>query len=479
MYNIDKIKEQFNRVIEYSQGFWPGYTDELFDLWFKNKQYFIDKFGGKLIVDCGEISFTMDKNEKNYKISEFLDYLDFEYHLYDLTSFIDLQRESFYNNETCKEYEYHGTKIPAGAKLVKAFKHFIPNKELLTEIQNRASMIIQDDKIHGHLCFSVHPLDYLSVSETTYKWRSCHALDGEYRAGNLSYMADPTTVVCYLKGENDAVLPRFPSDVKWNSKKWRCLIFFSQSRKEIFFGRQYPMFAEEANDYMLVNLRRKNIIQNSPWTTPKNENVQRVGDQSLDHIYYPVEGKLYPLDKMVVDNSDLHFNDLLKSSFYTPYMSYTYEDFWNQKTMPYFPVGYEIPCLCCGRGSIDPQDNGSMMCLDCNPEEWDGDTYWCEYCGNSYHEEEMYFVEGMTICEDCMPEKTAPCAACGIVHLRTSSFLNEVGERFCSNRCMAGNYMKIEYKPYNREENNNGEGNSSQVSDRGETEGVLWAGLPW
>ena len=73
--------------------------------------------------------------------------------------------------------------------------------------------------------------------------------------------------------------------------------------------KKYFEFAEEANDYMLVNLRRKNIIQNSPWTTPKNENVRMVGDQTLDHLYYPVEGKLYPLDKMVVDNSDLHFND--------------------------------------------------------------------------------------------------------------------------------------------------------------------------
>ena len=28
--------------------------------------------------------------------------------------------------------------------------------------------------------------DYLSLSENAFNWRSCHALDGEYRAGNLS-----------------------------------------------------------------------------------------------------------------------------------------------------------------------------------------------------------------------------------------------------------------------------------------------------
>lgn len=85
-------------------------------------------------------------------------------------------------------------------------------------------MLIQEDKVTGILCLSIHPLDYLSLSENTYNWRSCHALDGEYRAGNLSYMMDNTTVVCYLKGEDEAELPHFPAEVKWNSKKWRMLL---------------------------------------------------------------------------------------------------------------------------------------------------------------------------------------------------------------------------------------------------------------
>ena len=83
-------------------------------------------------------------------------------------------------------------------KLVRAFKFFETDKELLNEIQSVASMIIQEDKIEGTLCLSVHPLDFISSSENTHNWRSCHALDGEYRAGNLSYMLDKTTVMCYL-----------------------------------------------------------------------------------------------------------------------------------------------------------------------------------------------------------------------------------------------------------------------------------------
>lgn len=45
-------------------------------------------------------------------------------------------------------------------KLVKAFKYFEENSRSLEDIQNYASRIIQEDKIEGTLCFSVHPLDF-------------------------------------------------------------------------------------------------------------------------------------------------------------------------------------------------------------------------------------------------------------------------------------------------------------------------------
>ena len=85
-------------------------------------------------------------------------------------------------------------------------------------------MILQEDKIEGTLCFSVHPLDFLSSSENTYNWRSCHSLDGEFCAGNLSYMADSATMICYLKSDKEEILPRFPEDIPWNNKKWRVFL---------------------------------------------------------------------------------------------------------------------------------------------------------------------------------------------------------------------------------------------------------------
>ena len=53
----------------------------------------------------------------------------------------------------------------------------IPQK-LLDTFQTKMSMILQENCVSGRLCISVHPLDFISSSENTYNWRSCHALDG-------------------------------------------------------------------------------------------------------------------------------------------------------------------------------------------------------------------------------------------------------------------------------------------------------------
>ena len=158
-----------------------------------------------------------------------------------------------------------GKKIQAGTKIVKSFKYFIEHQDLLFDIQNKASEIIQKDKIEGYLTFSVHPLDFLSSSENTFNWRSCHALDGEYRAGNLSYMLDSSTIMVYLKAEQDAKLPNFPDDVPWTNKKWRMLMHFNTGLDVVFAGRQYPFSSPGALDVVREVFYRFMVREKYRW----------------------------------------------------------------------------------------------------------------------------------------------------------------------------------------------------------------------
>ena len=157
-----------------------------------------------------KVFFEFIKHDKEIKVDDFANLVEQNYSNPGLADFISSQREGFFTNRVINStVTDNGDKIPKDMKLLKAFKFFESNKETLEALQAAASMIIQEDKVEGTLCLSVHPLDFLSASENNHNWRSCHALDGEYRAGNLSYMTDSCTIMCYLKSDKDEKLPKY------------------------------------------------------------------------------------------------------------------------------------------------------------------------------------------------------------------------------------------------------------------------------
>ena len=222
--------------------------------WEENKCKFYSRLpGNKLIYQSHTpITMSISEDDKKAELDCFIDNIRWRYSLFELKNFVENNRENFYSNILSEDYPMeNGTIIPKGMKIIKAFKYFVEDKETLTEIQDKASMLIQNTKISGYFCMSVHPLDYLSLSENTHNWRSCHALDGEYRAGNLSYMTDNCTIICYIKSEHDAVLPRFPDDIPWADKKWRMLLHVSNDDTMIISGRHYPYESKGLQDFAL------------------------------------------------------------------------------------------------------------------------------------------------------------------------------------------------------------------------------------
>ena len=170
----------------------------------------------------------------------------------------------------------------------------IPN-DILQEKHIPYNSNIQENKVTGTLCFSVHPLDFLSSSENNYNWRSCHALDGEYRAGNLSYMLDKSTIICYLKGAEKVKLPLFPEYIPWNNKKWRVLLHFSENWDIIFAGRQYPFESEEGIEIvrtLLLSKINKDVFSYCKWTDPVIYEIPDSYDHEYDllHPYIAIRG---------------------------------------------------------------------------------------------------------------------------------------------------------------------------------------------
>ena len=431
-------KEDIAKVISYSQDIPNPKIDKLLSTWAFQKQALAYDFldNNVIVTSENKVTFEMSDEDKNNIYQEFLMYLD-NLHLVD-TSLIRFAEtigfKDFYANRLSTNYDItlkDNKRIPKGSKVVKAFKYFIDDEQLLTDVQNHASEIIQANKVEGYLHLSIHPLDFLSSSETTYNWRSCHSLDGEYRAGNLSYMDDASTIIAYLSSDKKEKLPRFPEDVPWNSKKWRMLLHFNTDLDVCFAGRQYPFFSRTALDLVkelfdqtrrqqtFFNVwSRESLVWDGWYNTYLEEVTRENGDSVLiePERYCIINGGVYDRYKIVKDaENSQHFNDVRRSSFYTkPYYMYERHHSPNHKIK--FLIGSPVECLWCGDNIINGQD--SMMCTDCECVHGNSnsDQYiTCDCCGSRVYIDEASFMSNRDewVCPNCAMNETFLCEECG------------------------------------------------------------------
>lgn len=388
---LREIANDVANVIEYSQEIYPDKVSELVLKSFHAKRKFIKKFGGLIYQYPEEITVDLNPIDRDYEFENLMlwirEYSNAE-RCDEIMSFLLFFRDSFFDNKVTEDYKCEdGTIIPAGMKLLKALKYFESDKDILTEIQNKASMFIQKNKISGYLCFSVHPLDFLSSSENTHNWRSCHALDGEYRAGNISYMLDNSTFMCYLKSAEDTKLPRFPESVPWNNKKWRCLMFVSEKDTMVMAGRPYPFHSMDLlnkvrdiiislsvlldkNDYYGGYYLPDSVIV-TDWLQDYTNSINYYGkDIRLSKNYIlTMDHCLTPIDKIVKNAwGSRQFNDLIDSSCYIPYFMYITDTYPSGEILPLssgerIRVGDNTTCLKCGQSLYSSE---SMFCYECD-----------------------------------------------------------------------------------------------------------------
>jgi hypothetical protein len=432
----EDIREQFKSVISFSQNIPNPNVDYLFREWEANKAKFIERFGGLIYEWSEPIEFTLDENQKRMRAMEFATTVSDTFNNPNLAEFIDENLDGFFENKVIKTCGEKG--IPTGMKLLKAFKYFEPNKAALRSIQDMASNIIQENKIKGTLCFSVHPLDFLSSSENTYNWRSCHALDGEYRAGNLSYMVDKTTFMVYLKGADNQKLFGF-GPVEWNSKKWRMLIHVAENDDIMFAGRQYPFSSKSGIDTVL-NIYNNLMIAEKPfgygtykysgWRADYVDSYVPYDATSMD-VTYDLATRYLVYDNQLVDirsivkegHNCLNYNDILKSTCYKyPYYAifdpYSYHSLSHLLENP-IVVGEEVPCLHCGDELISNPE--TMRCDDCELEYGteENDVYSsCDCCGARIYVDDAICVgdDGDLICDACFHAHAFVCDCCGNVY---------------------------------------------------------------
>lgn len=376
---ISDIQPTFNRILEYTQGY-EIISDDVFQKWADRKEGLYKLFGNQLIKNLGYMEFHLSDKEKELRINQFITvahlHIDKVDEAYQFEQFIRNNKDSFFDNiVSCAEPCPSKADLKVGMKMVRAFKFFITDKKALTHLQEVASAHIQQNKISGEFCVSIHPLDFLTASVNTYKWRSCHALDGEYRAGNLSYMADDVTFMCYLKGKDMLTSPTLPKNVSWNSKKWRMFAYLDPTQHLCFLGKQYPYALSDIEEQVLSIL-------------PSTRSWWPFSDFMMREVQNPQTGEIVPLENdycLIASNYDcgqiirfhkifkdkwsgrtLHFNDVLSSSSYSPKYSSRSGLYRSRAEInnTVIKVGDSVACMHCGQLDIDPE-GGNMLCTSC------------------------------------------------------------------------------------------------------------------
>lgn len=355
--------------------------------WRQAKSRFIDAFGGELMIRSDDL-VTIERNSAELELIflEFLSDLSI-YQLYHsdfkLTEFRDFLKEqgaeAFFANKVVTDYTIDSKMFKKGMKISRTFKSFMSNSELLNKLQTRYSMILQDLKITGYLYLSVHPLDYLSISETNHNWHSCHSLDGEYANGNLNYMLDSTTVVAYLASDEIGKLRNF-GDVEWNSKKWRMLFYIGEDNQVMAGSKNYPFTSTDFTTKCFTKLQ--NLFGGS-WVEPKQIKSRQ-------------EAQKY----MYNGDNTVHFNDCLLSNTQRGWISYT--DNWNNVKME---VGRPFICIECGIEEVTLGDT-NFACSECSG------MVECICCGNPTYHTETVICDGEAYCEDCAWDVLVYCEDC-------------------------------------------------------------------
>jgi hypothetical protein len=73
---IQKCKEDFDKVIKYSQHIEKVDTLALLERWYEAKKKIIQAWGGEPIIEFGEVALELEDSEKRNRLNTFLEAIE-------------------------------------------------------------------------------------------------------------------------------------------------------------------------------------------------------------------------------------------------------------------------------------------------------------------------------------------------------------------------------------------------------------------
>ena len=243
------------------------------------------------------------------------------------------------------------------------------------------SMCTNTTALEGKLCLSIHPLDYMTMSDNACDWSSCMSWqeDGCYRMGTVEMMNSPCVIVAYLESSHPMYFDR---ETSWNNKKWRSLYIVTPDI--VANVKSYPYY-DTSIDKIVTNWLYELMVTACP-----------------NHIYEKPYTFEYPIigSTRVYFKTDLMYNDYCSGSKHWGFRRKSIGDS--------LLVNYsgDAQCMICGNTDRDSLKGDSLACEVCEP---DADIWYCDKCGCRLTEDEIFFINDgdIPLCSDCYQEYSA------------------------------------------------------------------------
>lgn len=272
-------------------------------------------------------------------------------------------------------------------KIAKIFKDDprYPGLAFYEDFRIAHSQVLNQKVLKGTLCISIHPLDFLTMSDNNSGWESCMSWKdhkGDYRLGTVEMMNSPNVICAYLKSEKNDM--HFPSNkgYTWNNKKWRELFILDEEC--IINVKGYPYQNTELEKIVLKWLKELTEVH-TDW---------RYIDDPIEIDGAYDEGFLYYKD---VSYGGYHFSTVyMYNDFF--FSHFIYPNVKNAGIGVIKNIDYSGPyqCMNCGSTLHDFEDESFVYCKECEI------NHYCDKCGCLITSDgDSYYIDDEEVCSYC------------------------------------------------------------------------------
>lgn len=284
-----------------------------------------------------------------------------------------------------------GTKINRIlGKLAKAWD--LPYWEDVREAQAKA---LTTKNTKGTLCLSIHPMDYMTMSDNLEGWHSCMSWqnDGGYRGGTVEMLNSPNVIVAYLEH------PTHLLEDCWNSKIWREL--FIVDNNIIANIKSYPHRNDYLTKYVLSWI--KELAETSGYGAYEDCPILLpCGNPD----YAESKDELHPWSKEHKICFEFLTDSMYNDTGRVPQYAYVSSALPYHDKYTYYSINYSGPriCMWCGKevSQYNWDDESQLVCDACEQSHYTD----CQNCGERIDIDgnEAYTLDDCYYCEECYEE---------------------------------------------------------------------------